>query len=137
MKKIVLLLFVSLIALSCSVEDNNIDYHYEVLPVESFILPDSFKLGEVQLIYISYKRPTDCYVNQSVYFEKFEDIRTIAVQSMVAKLKDCDTIPDEASKELVFRFKVLNTTPYVFKFYKGEDESGNSIFENVTIPVTN
>ena len=137
MKKIVLLLLVSLLSISCSVDDDYVDYHYEVLPVESYILPDSFQLGEVQLIYLSYKRPTDCYVNPRLYFEKNEQIRTVAVQSMVADLKDCATIPDEGTKELVFKFKVLSSEPYVFKFYKGEDENGESIFESVTVPVTN
>lgn len=137
MKKILLFLFVSLVAISCSVDDDYINYHYEVLPVESYTLPDSLKLGDVQLIYLNYKRPTDCYVNPSLYFEKDNQTRTVAVQSMVADVKDCAVIPDEGTKELVFRFKVLSTTPYTFKFYKGDDENGQSIFESVTVPVYN
>lgn len=137
MKKIVLLLLVSLIGISCSVSDDHVNYHYEVLPVESFELPESFKLGEIHYITLKYKRPNDCYVSPSLYFEKDEQIRTIAIQTLVANLNECATVPDEGTKELTFRFEVVSSTPYVFKFFKGKDENDQPVFESVTIPVNN
>lgn len=135
MKKLFLLLFVSLIGISCSISDDSSDFYYEILPVESFIVPSSFDLGQIYTITLSYKRPNDCHTNPALYFERNGTIRTIAIQSLVANRKDCIAVPDEELKEVKFKFEVLSSTPYVFKFYKGDDENGESIFESVTIPV--
>ncbi|WP_396178918.1 hypothetical protein [Flavobacterium sp.] len=137
MKKIVLLLLVSLIGISCSVSDDNNNYYYEILPVESYEIPASFELGEIYTIKLFYKLPSDCHVNPTLYFEKKGQIRTVAVQSFVANRNDCNFIANEDVFELKFQFEVINSEAYVFKFYKGEDENGEPLFENVTIPVTN
>lgn len=137
MKKLALLLFVSLIGISCSIDDDNGNYYYDVLPVESFELPTSFEFGKVYIVSLKFKRPTDCYTNPSLYFEKNGKIRTIAIQSLVANRKDCEAVPNEIAQELKFNFEVLTTTPYVFKFYKGTDENGVDIYEEVTVPVNN
>jgi len=137
MKKIVFLLFVSLIVLSCSINDDNKNYYYEILPVESFEVPTSFDFGQVYTIKVFYKRPDDCHTNQSLYFEKKDSTRTIAIQSLVLDKSDCEALPDEELKEGRFQFKVVNSTPYLFKFYKGLGENGEDIFEEVTIPVNN
>lgn len=137
MKKIAFLLFVSLIGISCSISDDSNGYYYEILPVETYELPTSFELGKIYTINLTYKRPTDCHTNPLLYFEKNDKIRTVAIQTLVVSRKDCESVPNEEPKELSFKFEVLSPTPYVFKFYKGEDENGESIFENVTIPVTN
>lgn len=136
MKKLALLLLVSLVTLSCSVDDPN-NYYYEILPIESFEVPESFDFGQEYTITIFYKRPNDCHANQSLYFEKKDSIRTIAVQSFVIDDGNCNTLPNELPKKGTFKFKVVNATPYLFKFYKGHDENGADIFEEVTIPVNN
>lgn len=137
MKKLLLLLFVSLTVISCSLGDERSDYHYEILPVESFTLPASFELGQIYTISLTYKRPTDCHTSPSLYFERDGKTRTIAVQSLVANGKICQNLTNEQPKEFKFQFEVLSSTPYIFKFYKGEDANGISIFENVTVPVEN
>ena len=138
MKKLVLLLLVSLIGVSCSIsDDDSNNYSYEILPVESFEIPSSFELGQIYTIKLMYKLPSDCHTNPSLYFEKNGQIRTVAVQSFVANRDDCNFIANEDVYELTFKFEVVNSEAYVFKFYKGEDENGEPIFENVTIAVTN
>ncbi len=137
MKKLFLLLFVSLIAVSCSLDDDGNKYYYEFLPVETFEVPESFDFGKIYTITIFYKRPNDCHTNQSLYFERKDSTRTIAIQSLVLDRSKCDFLPNEELLKGTFQFEVLNTTPYLFKFYKGEDENGESIFEEVMIPVNN
>lgn len=137
MKKIFLLLFVSFLALSCSIDDGANDYYYEILPVESNDLPESFEFGKIYTITLTYKRPTDCHGNATLYFEKEGSTRTIAIQTIVANKNNCEAVPNEDSRELKFQFEVLSDTPYVFKFYKGEDEAGEALFESVTVPIIN
>ena len=136
MKKLALLLLVSLFTLSCSVDNSN-NYYYEILPIESFEVPTSFDFGQEYTLTVFYKRPNDCHANQSLYFEKKDSIRTIAVQSLVIDEGNCNALPNEEPQKGTFKFKVVNTTPYLFKFYKGHDENGADIFEEVTIPVNN
>lgn len=136
MKKLLLLLFVSLIAISCSTDEGN-NYYYEILPIESFEVPTSFDFGKVYTLTVFYKRPTDCHTNPSLYFEKKDSTRIIAIQSLVLDRNDCKAVPNEESRKGSFQFEVLSSKPYVFKFYKGQDENDQDIFEEVTIPVNN
>ena len=137
MKKLVLLLLVSLMGISCSLSDDNNSYYYEILPVESYEIPTSFELGQIYTIKLMYKLPSDCHSDPKLYYEKNGQIRTVAVQTFVANRDDCNFIANEDVYELTFKFEVVNSEAYVFKFYKGEDENDEPIFENVTIPVTN
>lgn len=136
MKKVFLLLFVSVFAISCSLDDGD-KYYYEILPVESFEVPESFDFGAIYTIKILYKKPTECHTQQTLYFEKLDSIRTVAVQSLVLDKNNCNPLPNAAPIEGSFRFEVLSTTPYLFKFYKGKGENGENIFEEVVIPVNN
>ena len=137
MKKLALLIFVSFIGISCSTDDNLNDFYYDVLPVESYELPPVLEYRQVYTFKLTYKRPTDCYTNPSLYFERNGKTRIVAIQSLVANRTDCVAVPDELSRELKFQFEVTSTTPYVFKFYKGKDANGMEIYEEVTIPVNN
>jgi hypothetical protein len=137
MKKIALLLFVTLISISCSMNDDFNDYYYGIIPVESFELPASFELGQVYTITLFYKIPTNCHSNPTLYFEKDGKTRTIAIQSVVANRANCEAVPEEVTKELKFQFEVTSSTPYLFKFYKGNDENDEAIYDEVTVTVDN
>jgi len=137
MKKLAVLFLLSVMVFSCSMDDNENKYHYEFLPVESFEVPDSFEFGQIYTISVFYKRPNDCHTNQSLYFEKKDSTRTIAIQSLVLDKSTCNLLPDEESHKGTFEFEVLNSTTYLFKFYKGKDENGEDVFEEVIIPVIN
>lgn len=137
MKKLLLLVFVSLMVLSCSLDDHEENKYYEILPVESFVVPATFEYGKVYDIDVFYKRPTDCHLSATLYFEKKDSTRTIAVQSLVLDRDNCLPVPTEEPRKGSFKFEVLNKTPYVFKFFKGKDEAGENLFEEVIIPVVN
>lgn len=134
MKKIILLLFSVLLLNSCSLDGET--FAYEVLPVDSFEVPDSFVLGETYEIKVFYKRPTTCYEFNGFYYHKDLNIRTIAVQTLVRTSGTCNEITDNMPPEEVsFNFHVTSNGSYIFKFYKGKDAEGIDIFEEVEIPV--
>lgn len=134
MKKIVLFLIVITSFLSCSIDDNIPTYTYEILPVDSYVVPASFTLGETYEIKLKYQKPTVCHIYQGIYYEKNLNTRTIAIQTAVEKNQVC-TMQLPPLSEVSFNFIVSNTGSYIFKFYKGEDASGKDIFEEVEIPV--
>lgn len=138
MKKIFLILFVTLMALSCTVEDGNKKYYYyEILPIDSFEIPESFELGKVYTLSVFYKKPNDCHENAALYYEKNDSIRIIAIQSQVIDKNNCIPFVDEEATKGTFEFEATGYDSYIFKFFKGTDENGVDTFEEVTIPVIN
>lgn len=134
MKKIVLFIVLITSFFSCSINDDDTTYTYSVLPVESYIVPTSFTLGETYEIKLKYQKPTSCHIFQGIYYDKNLNTRTIAIQTAVKNNQICtQEIPPLS--ETSFNFIVLNNGSYIFKFYKGKDTNGEDIFENVEIPV--
>ncbi|TDE46617.1 hypothetical protein E0I26_00605 [Flavobacterium rhamnosiphilum] len=136
MKKIVLLTLFVLTLVGCSIDDDQPNYSYEVLPIDSYTLPESFTLGETYEIKLKYKKPSNCHSFQGIYYDKELNIRTIGIQTTVLESTDCTPLTAEPI-EVSFKFYVTNTGSYIFKFYKGEDANGQNIFEEIEIPVTN
>lgn len=134
MKKIVLLLVVIASFLSCNVEDDGPTYAYEVLPIDSYVVPASFTLGKTYEIKMKYQKPTSCHIYQGIYYEKDLNTRKIAIQTAVQKDQVC-TMEVPALSEVSINFIVSNNGSYIFKFYKGKDAAGKEIFVDVEVPV--
>lgn len=138
MKKFFLLILFTLSIVSCSLNDDNVpNYHYEILPVDSFVVPDTFDFGATHQVKLFYKLPTICHSFRGVYFDKYLNERTFAIQSLVINESTCLPYDDNEIeiKEFNIDFQVISTETYLFKFYKGKDANGNNIFEEVEIPV--
>ncbi|WP_146171711.1 hypothetical protein [Flavobacterium magnum] len=136
MKRLVLFLLTISALISCSPNDDSPSYHLEVLPVESFTVPESFDMNQNYQIKVKYKRPSDCHFYQGIYYEKNGQERTFGVQTSVLEADYCNPL-DEAPIEVTFDFLCTpGNQYYTFRFYKGEDANGNNLFEEVTIPVT-
>ena len=133
MKKFTLIFVALLMLYSCTVEDNRPKYHFEILPIESFTVPESFVLGATYPIKMKYKKGTSCHQFQGFYYEKNLNIRTVAVETVVSENSNC--IADTSSVEVSFNFYVTSNGSYIFKFFKGVDEAGNDLFYEVEIPV--
>jgi hypothetical protein len=137
MKRILFLVSLVFLLNSCSMEDDSINYHYEILPVDSFELPESFVFGQTYPIKIYYKRPTTCHGFDGFYYDSHMNTRTIAIQSIVMNQSNCLEISaEEPSLEATLNFSVVYNETYLFRFYKGKDENGEDIFEEVEVPVT-
>ncbi|RIA08266.1 hypothetical protein OE09_0075 [Flavobacteriaceae bacterium MAR_2010_72] len=124
-------LFVSLA--SCSLDDSNSNFYYEILPIESVVIPDEFTLGETYEIKVSYLRPSSCYIFNDFYYQSNLNQRTIAIVTTVYEDISCTQAVELV--EVSFNFIVNNTGTYVFKFWQGEDESGNDMYYIVEVPV--
>jgi hypothetical protein len=134
MKKIVLFLVAITSLLSCSLEDDSPTYSYQVLPIDSFVVPASFTLGQTYEIKLKYQKPTVCHFYQGLYYDKSLNTRTIAIQAAAQDNQIC-TMQVPPLSEVSFNFIVTSNGSYIFKFYKGKDAAGKDIFEEVEIPV--
>ena len=134
MKKIILLLSVLFLFNSCSLEDESDKFHYELLPIESVVIPSEFILGQTYQITVKYYKPTTCYGFNGFYFEKDLNVRTIAVRTVVFE----DNTNCEATENLFeenLSFTVTNNGSYIFKFWQGTNDAGEDVFLEYEIPV--
>ncbi|WMI68878.1 hypothetical protein [Mangrovimonas sp. YM274] len=135
MKKILVLCTFLLTVLSCSLDDDGSpSFYYEILPVESVDMPEEFVLGETYPIYLSYLKPSSCYVYNNLYYDSELNQRTIAIVDKVY-VNDCIEYDEEEIEEVSFNFKVVSNGTYIFRFWQGEDENGNDLYYIVEVPV--
>lgn len=131
-KKIFFVIFAVISMVSCS-DDDSYEYHYELLPIEDAVVPDEFIYGEVYDLSVTYIVPSDCYVNSDILYEYDYDARNVAVISLVLESNDCQTI--DLEQELSFKVHALQKSPYIFRFWQGDDENGEPIYLSIEVPV--
>lgn len=135
MKKIALFVLLSISLSGCSVDNGNQDsYLYDVIPVDSYTLPDKFVIGNTYEIKLKYTRPTACHFFQGIYYNKELNVRTIAIQIGAPSDQVC-TLNIPPQSEASFNFVPTVTGLYIFKFYKGKDSAGKELFEEVEVNV--
>ncbi|WP_250433700.1 hypothetical protein [Hanstruepera flava] len=133
MRKLVVLLF-SLFVLSCSVDDGNERIYNVILPVEEAVVPTEFERGEVYDIYLKYLRPTSCYAYNDVYYVREGNERMVAVVNTVFE-GDYECVDVNELLDASFSFKAGEEDSYVFKFWQGEDDNGDSQYLIIEVPV--
>ena len=131
-KRIFFVIFAVILMVSCS-DDDSYDYHYELLPIEDALVPEEFILGEVYDISLKYIAPADCYVNSDILYEYDRDARNVAVISLVIESNDCETI--DLEQELTFQVNAEQESPYIFRFWQGDDDNGDPIYLIIEVPV--
>ncbi|MFI1772694.1 hypothetical protein [Thalassobellus citreus] len=132
--KRLLVLCLTLILASCSVDGDSTNYNFEVLPVESVDIPDEFVLGETYPITISYFRPSTCHSFKEFYYLKENNVRTVAPINFVVEENNCIELP-AALVEETFNFTVTSNGSYIFKFWQGEDSNGDDQYLTIEVPV--
>ena len=133
-KKIFFVLFAVILMVSCS-DDDSYEYHYELLPIEDAVVPEEFIRGEVYDISVTYIVPSDYYVNSDILYEYDLEARNVAVISLVIESNDVETINVE--QELTFKVHALQKSPYLFRFWQGDDDNGDPIYLTIEVPVIN
>jgi hypothetical protein len=135
MKKLFLAFFAFVLFSSCSLDEHNgPKFHYEILKVDSYVVPASFTLGESAPITVRYLKPTECHFFDGFYYEKDLNKRTIAVQTRVMQEETCLPLINEVVVKS-FNFLPTSNGTYIFRFYKGVDANNIDVFEEVEIPV--
>ncbi|MEO8517308.1 MAG: hypothetical protein ABI426_11205 [Flavobacterium sp.] len=135
MKKILLLLGVALAFAGCELNaDDGTKFHVELLPVDSADLPAEFKRDSLYELHIQYIRPTTCHIFNGFYYNQNLNVRTLAIETMVVEQNNC-TETNHVPITEILNFKPTNQTSYIFKLWKGKDENGVDVYQEVEIPV--
>tara|TARA_R100001369_G_scaffold18939_1_gene34538 strand:- start:201 stop:620 length:420 start_codon:yes stop_codon:yes gene_type:complete len=132
-----LFLFVFLV-FGCSVDDNNDsndhDYHLEYVSVISADLPDEFIYGLTYRINITIELPNSCFYYYDQYYYLYEGTsRLIYPIGHVDDGVPCT--PEITETTFSIPVQALQSEPYIFKFYQGEDADGQDLFLTIEVPV--
>ncbi len=136
MKKIIFLITVVFCSLqySCSPAEDDVNFHFSSLQVESVELPEDFNFGEVYEIKVTFIRPNSC-----TYFKGFDIYDTATTERNVVVVGSVldDVICTEKIEmvESSFNFEVIYTKDYLFRFWTGKDEGGNDEFLEIAVPI--
>lgn len=138
MKRFFLLSVLLLSIVSCSIENDSPNFHYEAVPVESVTTPDAFVFGSTHDISVNYYRPSGCHVYNNLLFDTNGNEVTVVVMNTVYENQECEVFgPEEEDVEVSFSFRVNDAENYIFKFWQGEDATGNDLYYVVDVPVNN
>lgn len=137
--KRLLLLLVCVLLINCSPDDGDFeDFRYEILPILSVEMPESFTFGQYYDIPYTYEVPSTCHFFNELYYVADANTRTVAVINTVFEenqQNQCESLTDSVM-ERSFRFIVtIREGTYIFKFWQGVDNNGDDIYDTYEVPV--
>jgi hypothetical protein len=135
MKKLILLVSIFFALNSCTVGSDS-DREFILLPIEQVEMPLNYSVGNISIIKIKYKRPTDCHIFNGFYtnyessnvYDKVVAIRTV-------KLNNSNCLPDDSMFEVNYEFKPMTAGTYNLRFWLGPDEDGVDQYETHEVEV--
>jgi hypothetical protein len=133
MKKLFGLLVFMVTLTSCSLDDDGPEFAFQIMPIESVDVPDSFIFGETYDISVTYDRPSDCYIFNDFIYDVEDNQRTVAVVNTVYDNSSCT--PQVETMTAGFELTVSSFDAYIFRFYIGENEDGVDEYHYVEVPV--
>lgn len=135
MKKIIYFIATLLFFTNCNVDDDSIESHFEILPIESINLPQQFILGETYTIEFTFIRPTNCHAYDHIINMIENENRTFSVKSVVFEQNNCTNLTTNNIATQSIEFKVTHDQTYLFHIWKGKDSQGIDIYDDYSIPV--
>ncbi|MDT0553655.1 hypothetical protein [Urechidicola vernalis] len=135
MKRYLLLILAITTFISCNDDDDDYhDYHLEYTEVISADVPEEFEFGRTYRVEVTIELDDSChfFYNQYDYFYE-------GTSRLIYPIVHIDDgIPCTPNiREVTFSIPVqaLQTEPYIFKFYQGEDADGQDLFLTIEVPV--
>ncbi|PHR72520.1 MAG: hypothetical protein COA67_04545 [Lutibacter sp.] len=134
MKRYFLILLVIISISACSPSSNDdINQHFEYVPITSVEMPSEFTLGQTYQIKVSYVLPNGCYrfYNHDYVYENTS--RLIGAIAIVNNDATCT----QAAIEGEFTINVIarQNEPYIFMFWEGRDNQGIDQYLIIEVPV--
>jgi hypothetical protein len=134
MKKLIALICIFVLSISCTQEPDGPRVHLELLKVESVVLPTTFTSNTVNEIEVTYSRPSSCHGFEGFYYTRDGFNRTIAVLNYVIEEQGCLPLLNQLQTKIL-RFKPATAGTYLLKFWKGKDANGVNLYEEFSVVV--
>ena len=138
MKYFISLFFVVFLFFGCDddTDENVHDYHLEYIAVKSAELPDEFIYGRTYRINVTIDLLNSCYFHYGQYDYFYEGNARLIYP--IVHIDDGISCTEKIT-ETTFSIpvQVLQNETYIFKFYQGEDTSGQDTYLTIEVPVVN
>ena len=136
MKHFIPLFLVVFLIFGCSNDDDNNyhEYHLEYTSVISAEVPDEFIFGRTHLIYVTIELPNSCYFYYNQYDYFYEGTSRL-IYPIVHVDDGIPCTPSITETTFSIPVQALQSEPYIFKFYQGEDADGEHMFLTIEVPV--
>ena len=135
MKNWIIILSIFFALNSCTVGSDS-DREFILLPIEEVEMPASYTVGNISIIKIKYKRPTDCHIFNGFYTNyESSNIYYKVVAVRTVKLDNSNCLPDESMFEVDYEFKPTEAGTYTFRFWLGPDQNGIDQYETHEVEV--
>lgn len=137
MKRIILIFLFSVFLFSCSLDNDDVYSYYktELVPIDQIDFPDSFNYEAEYTIPFKYSLPNGCYYYDNLYYTTQGATRTIAIQVSVDASPDVVCTEAVVQEEDEFFLTVSQTEDYTFKIWKGVDDDGQDVYDEIIVPV--
>ena len=136
MKNFLVTFLVAITLVSCSLgNDGHTNLELKTLPIKEYVVPTEFDYGLSYTIKVVYDLPDGCHAFYDLYYKQEETSRIVAISALVDTQAVCTEVI--TTKEHEFVVNIAQSRDYTFRFWKGEDNNGNDIFEDVIVPVNN
>lgn len=131
-KKLIIVALFVVTCTSCNLDDDGTDASLETLPIKEAEVPTEFIFGRTYTLNVTYDLPDGCHSFYDMYYEYKGDARIVAVNALVSGNQCTEALIQETKNFVV---QVEQREDYIFKFWKGKDNNGNDIFEEIIVPV--
>jgi hypothetical protein len=118
MKKLALLMLATFAISSCSSDDGD-EAEFVMIPIESVMMPASYRVDSTSIIQVNYRRPTDCHFFNNFYVQSAANTQVIAIQSVILSHDNCAPDPDHVF-EVPLEFTPEAAGEYIFRFWTGD-----------------
>lgn len=144
MKKFALLLFTTLLIVSCSIEDDGPRTAYQYAKVTTTDLPESFERGKTYTVKVTYRLPSACHSpaglearRGSQTGEARRDIYVFGVTSYDENLTTCNREAEDEDllKQSSFTITINEEGTYTFFLFNGLNSSNEIQYIEVEVPV--
>ena len=138
MKKTVIgLVLASMFLLSgCDLDSPESNFFFVPLRISDVEIPEFFFWNEIHTIQVTYEIPNSC--TQYEGFDINSDGSATRYVTCIGAEYQTESCPDSGyAGQATFEFLALNTDPYIFRFWTGEDANGNAEFMEIVVPVRN
>ena len=110
------------------------NFQFVTLKITAVELPLSFEQNVDHTIQVTYERPDNCTFFEGFdVFEGENNTRSIVAIGSLLEQDECVLMQDEVNAS--FQFTAVNGSPYILRFYSGDDENGNPIYLEYIVPV--
>lgn len=130
-------LFLVVVTASCSLSDEDTNFEFVRLSVESAEAPESVFINVPFEIQVNYLRPTDCHFVEGFELLSVDESINTFTYALIGSFIDQNACQVPESNELQIGLDFVISIPgsYIFRFWQGTDDEGQDQFLTLQIPV--